>query len=558
MGASTTRPIAGLARPAAAAAALVAVLLVQLTIVNGVPFPRGGAPDLVLLTVIAIGLVSGPRVGLAAGFLAGLALDLVPPASNLVGQYALVFCLAGYASGRMRGSLRRSALLAIGCAVVVAGAAEAMATGLTVALGTPVVAMATVARVLPAALAYDMALAPLVLVVVVRVAVKLGSSVGEGVMAPALEPGGSASPAAAGAPGRRVPVPGNGDGRRAGGRTVAPGEAGLPWVVGDRTAAGAHVGSVGWLSRPATSRRARRKQDKLTAALTGARPRKGDSWLTERPAGPLTAAAPTGAPSSRLGRLRPWAGVPGMAASVALFGRPPGTSGARPGGAARPLHIDASWDEHRHRHQAGAEGPWGTPDGHGADRHAVFGPGVPRIPFGSDGDSSRHRPASPGVPKISFGSDGVGPARHQHDAHPARMRHGAFAHAPSVPAPRVRRTAPKIAFGTLNWPRAVVTNPRRPAEPKFAGAPSAARPARSAGIQRAQPHFRLTAGTLAHSSLLRTSTVGGARANGMALRTPRTAKMGAGRHLRWLPWARVRGGRSTVWRIGSARMGMLR
>src|ERR1700678_3061192 len=81
--------------------ALAAALLVQLTIVNGLALPGGGAPDLVLLCVVAIGLVGGAEPGLIAGFCAGLALDLAPPANELLGQYALVFCLIGYGCGRM-------------------------------------------------------------------------------------------------------------------------------------------------------------------------------------------------------------------------------------------------------------------------------------------------------------------------------------------------------------------------------------------------------------------------------------------------------------------------
>jgi len=622
----------GLARPAAAAVALLAALLFQLTIVNGVPLPGGGTPDLVLLTVIAIGLVSGPRAGLATGFLAGLALDVAPPASNLAGQYALVFCMAGYASVRMRGSLRRSALLAIGCAMVVAAAAEAMAAGLTVALDSPEVSLATVAQVLPATLAYDLALTPLLLFAVVRLAAKLGAGVDADVIAPAGEPGGSAVPAATGRPGIWVPVPAGGGSRhRAGGGTVAPGDPGRPWVVGDRTAGGAQVGSVGWLSRPATSRRARRKQAKLTASLTGAKPRKGDISVAARPGRLFTASAPTGASSRRRARLRPWAGVPGSAASAALLGQPRGRSGARPASIARPIHIGRPDDAQRHKRRSSRDGPWGSRDWHGTDRHAVFGPSVPRISFGSNdagparprhdaprvprisfgsngtrpahvrpaapsvprisfgsngtrpahvrpaapsvprisfgsnGSGTAHvrhaapsaprisfgsngagpahvRPAGPQVPRISFGSNGARPAHVQHGAGSVRLRHGAFAHAPSASTPRVRRPEPKISFRTQAWPGAMVTNPRRPAEPRFAASASAARAARSVRQHRAQPHFTRGPQTLA----------------GSRPRTRKTARMGAGRRLRWLRWARVRGGRSAVWRIGGTRTGRSR
>lgn len=124
-------------RVAVAVAALAAALLIQLTIVNGLVLPGGGTPDLVLLCVIALALVGGRRGGLIAGFGAGLAIDLAPPASQLLGQYALVFCLVGYCCGRLRFTLRRSAALALAVAAMAAAVGEALAAGITLALDSP-------------------------------------------------------------------------------------------------------------------------------------------------------------------------------------------------------------------------------------------------------------------------------------------------------------------------------------------------------------------------------------------------------------------------------------
>ena len=43
--------------------------------------------------------------GMLAGFCGGLALDIAPPAAHLAGEYALVFCLVGYACGRARNAI---------------------------------------------------------------------------------------------------------------------------------------------------------------------------------------------------------------------------------------------------------------------------------------------------------------------------------------------------------------------------------------------------------------------------------------------------------------------
>ena len=88
-------------RAAFAAGLLLLAILIQLTVLNNVRLPGGTGPDLVLVVVVALGLTGGPLEGMLGGFCAGLALDVAPPATHLVGQYALVFCLVGYAAGRV-------------------------------------------------------------------------------------------------------------------------------------------------------------------------------------------------------------------------------------------------------------------------------------------------------------------------------------------------------------------------------------------------------------------------------------------------------------------------
>lgn len=65
----------------------------------------GVHPQLVLLVPIAAGMVTGPREGAIAGFLAGIAIDLLLPTP--FGLTALVGCLTGVAVGRVTGSLTR-------------------------------------------------------------------------------------------------------------------------------------------------------------------------------------------------------------------------------------------------------------------------------------------------------------------------------------------------------------------------------------------------------------------------------------------------------------------
>ena len=105
-------------RAALAAALLLLAILIQVTVLDIVPLPGAAGPDLVLVVVVALALTGGPQEGMLAGFCSGLALDVAPPATHLVGQDALVFCLVGYGCGRLSGHLSESAWAPIGVVAI--------------------------------------------------------------------------------------------------------------------------------------------------------------------------------------------------------------------------------------------------------------------------------------------------------------------------------------------------------------------------------------------------------------------------------------------------------
>ncbi|HYS30937.1 MAG TPA: rod shape-determining protein MreD, partial [Streptosporangiaceae bacterium] len=388
-------------RKVAAVSALAALLLVQLTVVNGVALPGGGTPDLVLLCAVALGLTGGPAAGLVAGFCAGLALDLAPPASQLAGQYALVLCLAGYGSGRLRFTLRHSAAAAIAAAAAMAALGEALAAVITLTLDTPEVTWATVAQVLPASVLYDLALGPFVLLCWVRAAVALGASFDPRDDSPALETGGSAAPqtvpSGAAGPGRPRP-------RQAGQRLAIGGDsraaASGRWLVGDIAEAAPAVGAIGWLAGPVRSRRARREQARLTAMVTGASQRKGAFWVGRRPPGLVPVMPPGPARPGRLVRLRPGSGVAGTAATP-----PRPAPQLLPG----PVRLGLA-DEQRRRSRTAARAARvhgrarSGREPHGVDAHGVNGPGLPSIGFGTGISPGAGRAAGRDVPQIAFGT----------------------------------------------------------------------------------------------------------------------------------------------------------
>ncbi len=89
------------ARWVVAGLALLAALVLQ---TSALPLLLGGGsvvPDLCLLVVVAVGLSAGELPGAVAGFAAGLALDLAPPADHLIGRWALGLLLAGWLAGRL-------------------------------------------------------------------------------------------------------------------------------------------------------------------------------------------------------------------------------------------------------------------------------------------------------------------------------------------------------------------------------------------------------------------------------------------------------------------------
>jgi rod shape-determining protein MreD len=147
--------------------ALLLAVTLQLAVVNRAPFPGGATPDLVLLAVVALAVCTGPMTGMLAGFCGGLALDIAPPAAHLAGEYALVFCLVGYACGRARNAILHATgeqtmwtsltVMALGVA-----AGEAGKAALGRMLSDPNVTSAAIKHVLPVAIIYDLLLCPFV------------------------------------------------------------------------------------------------------------------------------------------------------------------------------------------------------------------------------------------------------------------------------------------------------------------------------------------------------------------------------------------------------------
>jgi len=268
----------------------------------------------VLVVVVVLALLGGPLEGAVVGFSAGLAADIAPPVSHLVGQNALVFCLVGYGCGRLGIALERSEWLPLAGVAIGAAAGESLYALIGIMFGDPDITWHAVQQVLPAAVAYDLLLAPFVLYALVwaggyrdQTAISGATSLLSG---GELVPAGAAALAGIGAVGAAVRDTGSGRGPRLKSSTRRPGE----WTGSERRA-GQDNGA--WVRRPGASKLRLRGG---TAGSAASRPQPGPQRLL--PSVHL-----------RFGQVRRRDGLIGSAsvaagaAARAAFGSLPGRSG---------------------------------------------------------------------------------------------------------------------------------------------------------------------------------------------------------------------------------------
>lgn len=152
---------------------VVAFVAVSLALVLQVSlFPhlawQGIVPNLCLLVVVGAALTRGAQFAAVLGFLAGVSLDLAPPADHVAGRWALALVVVGYVAGRVRQDVKPTAV-----AVVVTVAASSFIgtsvfalTGLL--LRDPVTDIAELLQVILVAVLWDVLLTPFVLPLVMR------------------------------------------------------------------------------------------------------------------------------------------------------------------------------------------------------------------------------------------------------------------------------------------------------------------------------------------------------------------------------------------------------
>ncbi|MCB8956377.1 MAG: rod shape-determining protein MreD [Nocardioides sp.] len=151
--------------------ALVAFAAVSVALVLQVSlFPHlawhGIVPNLCLLVVVGAALTRGPQFAAVLGFVAGVALDLAPPADHLAGRWALALVIVGYVAGQVRQGGRHDTRLSATTVVATVAASSFVGTSVFaltgVVLGDPV-AIPELLQVIAVAMAWDVLLTPIVL-----------------------------------------------------------------------------------------------------------------------------------------------------------------------------------------------------------------------------------------------------------------------------------------------------------------------------------------------------------------------------------------------------------
>lgn len=139
-------------------------VILQVTVLAPLSLP-GGGPTLVVAVVAAIALTDGPTAGMLAGFAGGLLADLTPPSDAPLGQSVLVLVVMaevlGLLARRPSGLIRPTVLIAAGSALAGVGVA-----GLQALLGPAAGAPGAVLGGVAASTAYNLVLAPAVLLLV--------------------------------------------------------------------------------------------------------------------------------------------------------------------------------------------------------------------------------------------------------------------------------------------------------------------------------------------------------------------------------------------------------
>jgi rod shape-determining protein MreD len=147
---------------------VVAFAVVSLALVLQVSlFPhfawQGIVPNLCLLVVVGAALTRGPQFAVVLGFLAGVALDLAPPADHVAGRWALALVVVGYVAGRVRQDVKPTAVAVVATVAASSFIGTSLFAITGMVLQDPLLDVSQLLQVILVAVLWDVLLTPFVL-----------------------------------------------------------------------------------------------------------------------------------------------------------------------------------------------------------------------------------------------------------------------------------------------------------------------------------------------------------------------------------------------------------
>ncbi len=141
---------------------VLAAVIIELTLLSRLDLP-GATPDLVVVTVVALALAMGPTQGVAAGFTAGVLIDLAPPSDTLLGVNSIVYIAIGFVTGYAVDPRDRTVPVMMGMTGLAAGAAVLGTAMLDTLLGSGRVSWEDVPGMALSSALYAVIMAPAVI-----------------------------------------------------------------------------------------------------------------------------------------------------------------------------------------------------------------------------------------------------------------------------------------------------------------------------------------------------------------------------------------------------------
>ena len=146
----------------AALAAVVVALVVQVSLFPHLAW-HGIVPNLCLLVVVAAALTVEAPFAVVLGFVAGLTLDLAPPADHIAGRWALALTVAAFLAARVRQDVKPTAIAVVGTVAAASFVATSLFALTGVLLSDPTMSISGLLEVVLVAVVWDVLLTPFVL-----------------------------------------------------------------------------------------------------------------------------------------------------------------------------------------------------------------------------------------------------------------------------------------------------------------------------------------------------------------------------------------------------------